>query len=68
MMMFAITCSRLDISHADGVVSGHNVNPEHWKWALQYLTDTSITYNGCIDLVCGYVEHNNILNQYNHCM
>jgi hypothetical protein len=45
-MMFAIKCSRLDISHTDGVVSGHMVNPKHWKWDLEYLTGT----------VCGYVN------------
>jgi hypothetical protein len=55
-MMFAIKCSRLDISHTDGVVSGHMVNPKHWKWDLEYLTGTCITYSGCIALVCGYVN------------
>jgi hypothetical protein len=55
-MMFMMKCSRLDISHAVGVVSGHMENPEHWKWVLQYLRGTSITYNGCSDLVCGYVD------------
>jgi hypothetical protein len=54
--MFAMKCSRLDISHAIGVVSGHMENTEHWKWVLQYLRGTSITYNGCSDLVYGYVD------------
>ena len=55
-LMFAMKCSRLDISHTDGVVSGHMVNPEHWKWTLQYLRGTSITYSGCSDLVCSCVD------------
>jgi hypothetical protein len=53
-LMFVMKCSRLDISHAVGVVSGHMENPEHWKWVLRYLRGTSITYSGCGDLVCGY--------------
>jgi hypothetical protein len=51
--MFVMKCSILDISHAVGVVSGHMVNPEHWKWTLQYLRGTRITYSVCSDLVCG---------------
>jgi hypothetical protein len=54
--MFVMKCSILDISHAVGVVSGHMVNPEHWKWTLQYLRGTRITYSVCSDLVCGYVD------------
>jgi hypothetical protein len=50
-MMFAMKCSRLDISHEVGVVSGHMANPEHWKWVLWYLRGTSITYGGCNDFV-----------------
>jgi len=53
--MFSMKCSRVDISHAVDVVSGHMENPEHWKWVLWYLSrGTSITYSGCGDLVYGY--------------
>jgi hypothetical protein len=57
-LMFVMECSRLDISHAVGVVSGHMENPgkEHWEWVLRYLRGTSITYSGCSVLVCGYVD------------
>ena len=41
-----------------------NPSREHWavvKWVLRYLRGTCpycITYNGCSDLVCGYVNLN----------
>jgi hypothetical protein len=58
--MYVMKWSRLNISHvAVGVVSGHMENPgkEHWEWVIQYLRGTmSITYSGCNDLVCGYVD------------
>jgi hypothetical protein len=63
-LMYAMVCTRLDISHAIGVVSRYkeNLGRDHWetmKWVLQYLRGTidyCITYNGCIDLVCSYVD------------
>jgi hypothetical protein len=63
-LMYVMVSTRLDISHAVGVVSGYMTNPgkEHWaivKWVLQYLRDTSdycITYNSGFELVCGYVD------------
>jgi hypothetical protein len=57
-LMFAIKFSRLNISHAVRVVSGHmeKLSKEHWKWVLQYLRGMHITYNGCSDLVYAYVD------------
>jgi hypothetical protein len=63
-LMYVMVCTRPNISHAVGVVSRYMENPgrEHWetvKWVLQYLRGTSdycITYNGCSDSVCGYVD------------
>jgi hypothetical protein len=64
IFMYVMVSTRLDISHAVGVVSRYMENPskENWetmKWVLRYLRGTSnyhITYNGCSDLVCGYVD------------
>ncbi len=41
-LMYAMVCTRLDISHAVGVVSRYMSNPgkQHWeavKWILRYL-------------------------------
>ena len=41
-LMYAMVCTRIDISHVVGVVSKYMANPEkeHWnavKWVLQYL-------------------------------
>ena len=63
-VMYAVVCTRLDISHVVGVVSRYMTNPgkEHWatlKWVLRYLRGTSnycITIDGCSDEVCGYVD------------
>jgi hypothetical protein len=63
-LMYAMVCTRPDISHAVGVVSRYMENPgkEHWatvKWVLRYLRGTSnycITFDGCSDEVCGYVD------------
>jgi hypothetical protein len=46
-LMFAMKCSRLDISHAVGVVNGHMENIEHWKWVLWYLRGTRIFFFVC---------------------
>jgi hypothetical protein len=55
-LAFVMKCSILDISHVVSVVSGHMEKPDHWKWVLRYPIDISITYSGCNDLVCGYVD------------
>jgi hypothetical protein len=54
--MFAMECS--NISYVVVVFSGHmeNIGKRAWKWVLWYLRSTSITYIGCSDLVCGYVD------------
>ena len=45
-LMYAMVCTRPDISHAVGVSSKYMENPgkEHWnavKWVLRYLRGTS---------------------------
>lgn len=63
-LMYAMISTRSDISHAVGVVSRYKANPrkEHWvavKWVLLYLRGTSdycITFDGCSDEACGYVD------------
>ena len=63
-LMYAMVTTRLDISHAVGVVSRYMANPgkEHWaavKWVLRYLRGTSsycITFDGCSDKICSYVD------------
>jgi hypothetical protein len=64
-LMYVMVSTRTNISHAISVVSRYMANPcrdHHWetmKWVLCYLrgtSDDSITYNGCSDLVCGYVD------------
>ena len=43
-----------NISHVAGVVGQHMTSPsEAIKWVLKYFKGTSVTYNGCSDLVCG---------------
>ena len=62
--MYAMVCTRPDISHAVGVVSKYMENPgkEHWnavKWV--YLSGTSdycITFNSNNDSVCSFVDSN----------
>ena len=62
--MYAMVCTRPDISHVVGVVSEYMENPrkEHWnavKWVLRYLRGTSdycITFNSNRDSVCGFVD------------
>eukprot|EP00253_Pinus_taeda_P034959 PITA_34959 len=48
-LMYAMVCTRPDIAHAVGVVSGYMNNPgkEHWmavKWILRYLKGTTISW------------------------
>jgi ATP-binding cassette subfamily B (MDR/TAP) protein 1 len=65
-LMYVMVSTRPNISHAFGVVNIYMENPgkKHWetmKWMFWYLRGTSnycITYNGCNDLVCGYVDSN----------
>ena len=62
--MYAMVCTRPDISHAIGVVSKYMENPgkEHWnamKLVLQYLRGTSdycITFNRISDSICSFVD------------
>ena len=44
-LMYAMVCTRLDIAHAEGVVSRYlsNLGKQHWevvKWILRYLRGT----------------------------
>ena len=63
-LMYAMVCTRPDISHAIGVVSNYMENPgnEHWnvvKWVLRYLRGTSdycITFNRTNDSIYGFVD------------
>jgi len=63
-LMYAMVCTRLDISHAVGVVSRFMAKPdkEHWqavKWVLRYLRGTRdhcIVFNGSEGSICGYVD------------
>ena len=63
-LMYAMVCTRPDISHAIGVVSKYIANPgkEHWnavKWVLRYLRGTSdycVTFNETSDSICGFVD------------
>ena len=65
-LMYALVCTRLDISHALGVVIKYMANPgkEHCyavKWVLRYLRGTSdycITFNSNNDSMCGFVDSN----------
>ena len=62
--MYALMCTRPDISHAVGVVSKYMANPgkEHQnavKWVLRYLRGTSdycITFNNNRDYVGSFVD------------
>jgi hypothetical protein len=52
-LMYAMVCTRPDITHAVGVVSKYMNNPgkEHWeaiKWILMYLRGTA-TYALCFE-------------------
>ena len=59
-LMYAMVCTRPDISHVVGVVSRYMENPgkEYWstvKWVLRHLRGTSdycITYNRSSDFFC----------------
>lgn len=65
-LMYAMVCTRPDISHAVSVVSRYMSNPgkRHWeavKWIMRYLrgsTDVSLIYDGnqASESVVGYVD------------
>ena len=62
--MYAMVCTRTDIAHAMGVVSGYMNNPskEHWKevqWILRYLRGTNshaLCFGGSNIVLQGYVD------------
>nr|AAT44257.1 putative polyprotein [Oryza sativa Japonica Group] len=63
-LMYAMVCSRLDLSHALSVVSRYMANPgkEHWKvvqWIFKYLRGTSsacLQFGRSRDGLVGYVD------------
>jgi hypothetical protein len=63
-LMYAMVCTRPDLSHAVGVVSRYMNNPgkEHWeagKWILRYLRGTSthaLCFGGSDTFLEGYVD------------
>jgi hypothetical protein len=63
-LMYAMVCTRPDISHAVGFVSRYMKNPgkEHWeevKWILLYLRGTStheLCFGGSDCVLQGYVD------------
>ncbi|KAG8474528.1 hypothetical protein CXB51_031383 [Gossypium anomalum] len=63
-LMYAMVCSRLDLSYAVSAVSRYMANPgkEHWKavqWILRYLrgtTDVCLQFGRTRDGVIGYVD------------
>ena len=62
-LIYAMVCTRLDISHAMGVVSRYMNDPgkEHWmvvQWILRYLRGTtshSLCFGGSSTVLQGYV-------------
>nr|CAD1837441.1 unnamed protein product [Ananas comosus var. bracteatus] len=62
--MYAMVCTRPDISYAVSMVSRYMTNPgkAHWqavKWILRYLrgtTNTCLEFGRCKDGVIGYVD------------
>jgi len=65
-LMYTMVCTRLDISHAVGVVSRYMSNPskQHWeavKWILRYLrgmTEKCLTFRKDELKLEGYVDSN----------
>ncbi|KAG8497256.1 hypothetical protein CXB51_008476 [Gossypium anomalum] len=63
-LMYAMVCSRLDLSYAVNAVSRYMVNPgkEHWKavqWILRYLrgtTDVCLQFERTRDRAIGYID------------
>jgi hypothetical protein len=62
--MYAMVCTRLDISHVVGIVSRYMKNPgkEHWeavKWIIEYFKGTSthaLCFGGLDIVLQGYVD------------
>jgi hypothetical protein len=65
-LMYAMVCTRPDITHAVGVVSRYmnNSGKEHWealKWILRYLRGTpthALCFGGSKIVLQGYVDSN----------
>jgi hypothetical protein len=63
-LMYAMVCTKLDITHAVGVVSMYmnNLGKEHWeevKWILRYLRGISthaLCFGGSEIVLQGYVD------------
>ena len=63
-LIYAMVCTRPDISHAVGVISKYmeNIGKEHWnavKWVFWYIrakSDHCITFNNNNDFVFGFVD------------
>ena len=63
-LMYAMVCTRPDISHAVGVVSRYmnNLGKEHWeeiKWILKYLRGIAthaLCFGGSDTVLHGYVD------------
>ena len=78
--MYVMVCTRPDIAHIVGVVSGYMANPgkEHWeavKWLLRYQRGTSstllcfgkgkVTLQGFVDAdLCGDVDSSKSTSRY----
>jgi hypothetical protein len=71
-LMYAMVCSRPDLSHAMGVVSRYMVNPgrELWKafrWILRYLcgfSNTCLCFDKSGDGMFRYVDSNYDVDLY----
>jgi hypothetical protein len=63
-LTYIMVCTKLDISHAVGVVSRYmsNSDSEHWnavRWILRYLVgtkDMALCYTGADIQLCGFVD------------
>ena len=63
-LMYAMVCTRPDLSHAVSSINRYMANPgkEHWKavqWILRYLRGSSrvcLHFGRCRDRVIGYVD------------
>jgi hypothetical protein len=62
--MYAMVCTRPDIAHVVGIVSGYmnNLGKEHWeavKWILRYLrgiVTNALCFGGSDIILQGYVD------------
>ena len=67
-MMYAIVCTRPDLSYAISVVSKYMVDPykEHWyalKWVLRYIKGT-LNKGLIFGVDIGYVSHEKVITGY----